>query len=73
MIDYKAVLALGVVIGGGYFLLKSEATKAAVFVGESVDITSDQNLVYKSVNAIGESLTGDAHFSLGGWMYDQFN
>lgn len=36
----------------------------------SFDITSDRNLAYRGTNAIGEALTGDKDFSLGGWLYD---
>jgi len=32
--------------------------------------TSDQNLAYKGVNAVGGTLTGQKEFSLGSWVYD---
>jgi hypothetical protein len=46
---------------------------AAGSVANSVNPTSDKNLVYRGVNQVGEVLTGDASFSLGSWLYDKFN
>ena len=39
-------------------------------IGAAVNITSDQNLAYKGVNAVGAAVTGDTSFSLGSWLYD---
>lgn len=36
----------------------------------AVDPTSDNNLAYRGVNAVGSSITGDSSFSLGSWLYD---
>lgn len=40
-------------------------------VGAALNPTSDQNLAYRGVNAVGSRLTGDSDFSLGSWLYDQ--
>lgn len=37
---------------------------------DAVKPTSDQNMIYQGVNKVGEKLTGDKGFSLGGWIYD---
>lgn len=37
---------------------------------EEIRPTSDQNLAYRSVNAVGGTLTGQSDFSLGSWVYD---
>lgn len=42
-------------------------------IGTAVNPASDQNLAYRGVNALGSSLTGDSHFTLGGWLYDLLN
>lgn len=51
----------------------AEAGEAAAAVGRAVDPTSDQNIFYRGVNRVGEVLTGERDFSLGGWLYDVFN
>lgn len=56
-----------------YVLVKQEATAAAKAVGRAVDPTSDQNLAYSGVNAVGSAISGDQHWTLGGWLYDVFN
>lgn len=71
---YAAVVVVGVV--ALYFVGKKLATvgtEAAAAVGRAVDPTSDQNVVYRGVNRVGEVLTGDEGFSLGSWIYDVFN
>lgn len=56
-----------------YTFVKDEVGAAAGAVGNAVNPTSDTNLAYRGVNAVGEVLTGDPSFSLGSWLYDQFN
>jgi hypothetical protein len=68
-----AVAAAGAVGLVLYSVLKSEATEAAKAVGRAIDPTSDQNVFYRGVNALGSSVTGDKHFTLGGWLYDLVN
>lgn len=46
------------------------AGRAASAVGTAVNPTSDQNLAYRGVNAVGASWSGDPNFSLGSWAYD---
>lgn len=50
---------------------------AADFVGHHVSTTinpaSDQNIVYRGVNAVGGAISGDDSWSLGSWIYDVFN
>lgn len=44
--------------------------RAASAVGTAVNPTSDQNLAYRGVNAVGATVSGDPSFSLGSWAYD---
>lgn len=53
-----ALVGLGV---AAYFLYKNR---------EKFDPTSDKNLAYGTVNTVGEVLTGDKNFTLGGWLYE---
>lgn len=62
-----------------WFLLtrvKAGVTEGAKVVGAAIDPTSDENLFYRGVNAIGNTLDdGNAKndsFSLGGWFADLF-
>ena len=47
-----------------------QATALAVGAAQAVNPTSDQNVAYKSVNAVGASITGQKDFNLGSWLYD---
>lgn len=76
ILNTKAAAYGAVVLVGGlilYFVAKKiagAAGDAAAAVGQAVDPTSDKNLAYRGVNAVGGALTGDDSFSLGGWFYD---
>lgn len=41
-------------------------------IPDAIKPTSDQNLIYKGVNAVGGAVTGDTsgNWSLGSWLYD---
>lgn len=76
------VLALAAVaslaVGGVVLYVKRReiaagVSEAASAVGQAVNPTSDQNLAYRGVNAVGEAVTGDASFSLGAWLFEAFN
>lgn len=53
-----------------YKFFKGEASEAVKAVGNAVNPVSDQNVFYRGTNAVGEAVTGDPHFTLGGWVYD---
>lgn len=53
------VTGTGEVIADGYSALPN-----------AIKPSSDQNIIYKSVNKIGAGVTGDSSFTLGGWLYD---
>ena len=68
---YGVVALIGV--AAVYFIgkkLLGGAGDAARAVGDAVNPTSDKNLAYRGVNAVGATITGDDSFSLGGWLYD---
>lgn len=64
-----AVALLGVA-GTLYFLFGKQIKDAAAAAANAVNPTSDKNLAYRGVNAVGEVLSGDESFSLGSWLYD---
>jgi hypothetical protein len=75
-VDFQGIAIL-VAVGAGIYFLYKGGTAVANFVSDTagkvadaVNPTSDQNLAYKGVNAIGASMSGDAGFSLGSWTYD---
>lgn len=68
ILDTKAGAALVYLVGGavaiyaGYRLIKA--------LGPRFDPTSDKNLAYTGVNAVGAAVSGNKDFSLGGWFYE---
>lgn len=79
LLNTKAVtVGVGIIVGGAllYWVANKvidKATSAAGAVGDAVNPTSDQNLAYRGVNAIGAAVSGDPSWSLGSWLYDVFN
>ena len=63
--------------GAAWDGVRSGASRAADFVGQHASATfnpgSTQNAAYRGVNAMGASVSGDEHWTLGGWLYDVFN
>ncbi|MDL0433960.1 hypothetical protein QPM17_22730 [Marinobacter sp. TBZ242] len=66
---------LGIGIAGvlALWYLKSKATETVKDVGNAVNPTNPDNVFYEGVNGVGEAVTGDEHFSLGGWIYERFH
>lgn len=62
------LVILAALAGVGYLGYRKLA--AGIDAG-ALDITSDKNLAYSGVTKVGKVLTGDEHFSLGGWIYDK--
>lgn len=61
------MVAVGVYVAG------KQTAKAAEYVGEQVNPTSQDNIFYRGANAVGETLTGEKNFNLGYWLHKQFN
>lgn len=59
-------------IGGGAVDLVGGVIRGAVnALPEEIRPTSDQNLIYRGVNAIGGAVSGEGSaWTLGGWIYD---
>lgn len=73
-----AAYGVGVLVGGAvlYWVVSKaldKAAGAAEATAQAVNPTSDQNLAYRGVNAVGAAVSGDPSWSLGSWLYDVFN
>jgi hypothetical protein len=60
------VLAVGLL----WWLFGNKLKGAAAAVGTAINPTSDQNLAYKGVTAVGAAISGRDSWSLGSWIYD---
>ena len=67
------LLLLGLMGAGVVYYTQKKARELASDVGEGLNPNSKDNIVNRGVNAIGETLTGDENFILGGWFYDLIN
>lgn len=66
------LLGVGVV---AYFAMRY-GDKAIAKVGEIADTlnpTSDGNIVYKTTNAVGGLVAGEIDWTLGGWLHEKFS
>ena len=72
--DAQSVLIVGgVALLGVYFVSRMAAKKAvevAGNVGEAIDPTNSENIFYSGANAVGESITGDEDWTLGGAIFE---
>ncbi|GAC1677081.1 MAG: hypothetical protein NVS9B2_27890 [Steroidobacteraceae bacterium] len=69
-------LRTALLVGGGLLAgyLAYRVYKGGVQVLKTdLNPASDKNLAYRGVNGVGEALTGDKNFSLGGYIYDLFH
>lgn len=62
-------LVLAGVVGAAMYYGQKKAREA----GQAIDPTSENNVFYSGVNAVGKSLTGQENFDLGGWLYDKIH
>lgn len=69
VLNNQQFTAVAVVIAAGlaFLYFKREA------IAEAVNPVSRNNLAYKGVNAVGEAVTGDEHWTLGGYMFELLN
>lgn len=69
------VIGLVVVGVAGYVIYTGykKAGEVAKAVVNKVNPASAENFAYTGVNAVGVKLTGDKHFTLGGWIYDKIH
>jgi len=73
VLDWKGILAIGVVAGVGIYLAKKQLASAAAAVGTAVNPLSDQNVAYQASNAVTQAVTGNSTDTLGTALYALFN
>ena len=73
-ITATGVLALAAVAAVGVLYLKrKDITEGVKDAAQAINPASDRNIVYRGVNGIGVSVSGDPEFTVGGAVYDLFN
>lgn len=80
LLDWRGVAILSaVVVGVGFYTAKkaqAAVVETAGVVTASVNPLDRGNVIYRSINALGDVLddgVDDDSFSLGGWTYELFN
>jgi hypothetical protein len=68
--DIIVVGVAGVVILAAGWYAKKKLGAALTTAAPYVNPLDSRNLAYSGVNAVGGALTGEAGFTLGGWIYD---
>lgn len=75
-LNWQTVAALSIAAAGLYFLLKHEAGDAAEAIGDAVDPTDRDNIIYRGVNAVVDILDdgqdNDSN-TVGTAIYDWWN
>lgn len=66
------VMAVAViyVVYNGKKAVSAVVDTAKNVVAKDLNPASDQNLAYRGVNKVGEAITGESNWTLGGWIYD---
>jgi len=69
----RTILVGAAVALAAYLYVKSETKNIVTGAVDSVTPTNPDNIFAGGVDSVGEILTGDNNFRLGGWVYDKFN
>jgi len=68
------IVAIGLVGSVVVVIAAKKATEVvsdtAADIGHAVNPLNDENVFSTGVDAVGAKISGDEHFSLGGWVYD---
>lgn len=70
LLSDKQMIGLVVVGLGASWYLKNKAVETAKEVGEAINPTNYDNVFNQTVLSIGQEISGDNSWSLGGWIYD---
>lgn len=73
ILDTKAGAAIGLGLTAvlALYLFKKSIAESAAAAGQAINPVNQDNIFYTGVNNVGEVLTGDENFNLGGWIYDK--
>ncbi|MBO9490740.1 hypothetical protein J7384_10245 [Endozoicomonas sp. G2_1] len=61
-----AVIAIAVIGAAALYY----SSKKAADVGQAVNPVNDDNIFNQGVLSVGRKITGNPHWTLGGWIYD---
>jgi hypothetical protein len=61
---------VGGVIEGAFDATAGILQGAYNAVPEAVKPSSEKNIIYRAVNGVGSTISGNQSFDLGGWIYD---
>jgi hypothetical protein len=67
------VAAVAVTVAIAFYFLEKRDREVAKKAAAAFDPTSSDNIFASGVDSVGEILTGDDNFSLGGWVYDKIH
>ncbi|GAA6171632.1 hypothetical protein NBRC116592_13020 [Colwellia sp. KU-HH00111] len=72
ILDTKAgaAAALGITAILAVYLFKKSIAQGASDAAYSIAPTNPNNIFSNGVNSVGKTLSGNEHWSLGGWIYD---
>ena len=75
ILDTKTGFAVGLGLSVilAIYLFKDSIANGAAAAGQSINPVNPNNVFADGVDAVGEVLTGNEHFKLGGWIYDKVN
>jgi hypothetical protein len=70
----KLVIGVSVGVAAAYLISRAAGNVTELakdLVTEKLNPVSDQNIIYDGVvGGVGRVISGDEHWSLGGWIYD---
>ncbi|MGV2873498.1 hypothetical protein [Colwellia sp. E150_009] len=64
------VLAIGAVGAVAIYLFNESISNTINNAGQSINPTNQDNIFNQGVLAVGRNITGNEHWTLGGWIYD---
>lgn len=60
--DWKAVLAIGAIIGVGVYVARRQVIQAAKATGTAINPLSHQNIFYQGAEGVTQAVTGNKSF-----------
>jgi hypothetical protein len=71
--QYFNTVVAGLTVVAIAWAAKRAYDKAGNILSTDLNPASDQNVAYKTVNAVGATASGDSNFSLGVWLWELFH
>jgi len=73
LLDTKAGAAIGLGLTAilAIYLFKKNIADGAAAAAQSINPVNDENIFNQGVLAVGQKITGNQNWTLGGWIYDE--